>query len=222
MMRPLLDLYCGAGGASMGYQRAGFSVVGVDLVPQPNYPFMFVQADALEFLDEHYTLFSLVHASPPCQAHTNMSNRWRGSGGVADSHLDLITPTREHLIRTGKPYVLENVVGARKLMHDPIILDGGMFGLGVHRPRLFESNLPLVRLPSKRVVDPVGVYGALDGRLLFRRSDGSEQHAAKTLKQAQAAMGIDWMDWKELTEAIPPAYTEWIGTQLLTALEKAA
>lgn len=184
----------------------------MDINPQSNYPFEFHQVDALLVLKNgRLSDFDAIHASPPCQAHTNMSNRWRGAGGKADSHVDLIAPTRGLLIRLGKPYVIENVVGARKLMRNPTLLDGGMFGLGVHRPRLFESNFEIPRLSTKRVIDPVGVYGALDGRLLYRRKDGSEQHAARTLKQAQEAMGIDWMEWDELRESIPPVYTEYVG-----------
>ncbi len=211
----------------MGYARAGFEVVGVDLVAQPRYPFEFVCEDALmllgvlvgqrsggsSWLDD----FDAIHASPPCQAHTSMSNRWRGTGGKADEHIDLIPATRELLKQTGLPYVIENVPGARAALIDSVTLTGEMFGLGVHRPRLFESNVLLLVAP-KPVPSPssIGVYGkAHDGRLLWRRADGSEQHAASDLEQARAAMGIDWMEWRELCEAIPPAYTEHIGHQLM-------
>ena len=211
-MKPrLLDLFCGAGGAGMGYHRAGFEVVGVDINPQPRYPFEFHQADALEFpLDG----FDVIHASPPCQAFTALSNRWRGAGGVADAHEDLIAPTRDRL--QGRRYVIENVHGAPLLC--PIVLTGEMFGLRVYRPRLFEC-VPFMLAPDKppRQRDPVAVYGKPDGRLLWRRKDGTEQHASD-LETGSAAMGIDWMEWDELKESIPPAYTEYIGRQLLNVL----
>ena len=224
-MRPrLLDLFCGAGGAAMGYHRAGFEVVGVDIAPQPNYPFEFHRADALETLDHPGIAFmySAIHASPPCQAHTAMSNRWRGSGGRADEHIDLIGPTRALLLETGLPYVIENVPGARAHMRSPVVLTGEMFGLGVHRPRLFESNV-LLLVPPKPDPDPrsVGVYGkAHDGRLLWERTDGSQQRAAASLEEGRVAMGIDWMEWRELAEAIPPAYAELIGHQLMAHIQQ--
>jgi DNA (cytosine-5)-methyltransferase 1 len=218
----LLDLFCGAGGCSVGYHRAGFDVVGVDINPQPNYPFEFVQADALEYLQMAHDLlvddlgFDAIHASPPCQAHTGMSNRWRGHGGKADEHVDLIPATRQLLLDSGLPYVIENVPGARASLCAPFVLMGEMFGLGVHRPRLFETNWMLLG-PPKPAPDPasIGVYGKHhDGRLLWERKDGSQQRAASSLQQARDAMGIDWMEWRELSEAIPPAYTEFIGQQL--------
>jgi DNA (cytosine-5)-methyltransferase 1 len=221
----LLDLFCGAGGAAMGYHRAGFDVVGVDINPQPRYPFEFHQADALEYLLLHGSEFDAVHASPPCQAHTTMSNRHRGNGGTADQHEDLIPATRSLLTTLGcRLWVMENVAGARSAMRSPLILHGGMFGLGVDRPRLFESNaLMWAPSPAPRVADPLGVYGArCDGRRLWTRADGTQQRAAKSVAQAAAAMGIDWMNWRELCEAIPPAFTEWIGEQLLAHLAVAA
>jgi DNA (cytosine-5)-methyltransferase 1 len=215
----LLDLFCGAGGAAMGYHRAGFEVVGVDINPQPHYPFEFHQADALT-----YPLggFDAIHASPPCQAMTTMSNRHRGKGGLADSHINLIPETRAAIGHLMLPYVIENVPGARRYLRNPVTLSGGAFGLGVDRPRLFESNILLLGHP-RATVDPLGVYGkAPDGRRLFTRADGSVQRAASSVAEAQWAMGIDWMDWRELAEAIPPAYTEWIGRQLIAALERQA
>jgi DNA (cytosine-5)-methyltransferase 1 len=209
----LLDLFCGAGGAAMGYHRAGFDVVGVDIEPQPRYPFEFHQADAMTF---PLNKFDAIHASTPCQAHTTMSNRWRGKGGRADDHESLVAATRRRLLWAGKPYVIENVPGARAHLRNPIVLHGGMFGLGVARPRLFESNVVLLGTVAPAAVSPVGVFGrAHDGRRLFTRADGSIQRAAATLQEARAAMGIDWMEWRELAESIPPAYTEYIGRQLL-------
>lgn len=227
MSRPLLlDLFCGAGGAAEGYYRAGFDIVGVDREPQPDYPFEFFQVDALLTLDRlHLDLyplygartqdFDVIHASPPCQAYTTMANRYRGAGGKADSHDALIAETRDALTLSGVPYVIENVVGARREMRDPITLHGGMFGLGVYRPRLFESNASLTAPPpAPKPPGVVAVYGKLDGRRVWTRNDGSELRCVSTLKEGQEAMGMDWSDWHGLTEAIPPAYTEWIGRQL--------
>lgn len=224
-MRPrLLDLFCGAGGCSVGYDRAGFDVTGVDIEPHPDYPYEFARNDALEVLSEPRILanFDAIHASPPCQAFTTMSNRHRGKGGAADLHDELIEDTRELLEAWGGLWVIENVPGARAHMRAPVTLSGGMFGLGVQRPRLFESNIPLSALPDRGVLEPVGVYGSLDGRRLYTRADGSIQRAARTLEEGRQAMGIDWMNWDDLREAIPPAYTEWIGLQLIDHLEVAA
>lgn len=219
-MKPrLLDLYCCQGGAAMGYHRAGFDVVGVDLEPQPRYPFEFVQGDALAYLTEHAHEFDAIHASPPCQASTTMSNRWRGAGGKADSWENLIPATLTALAPLAAPWVVENVVGARKDMPGAFTLHGGMFGLRVDRPRLFLSNVPVMVFMAGRVADPVGVYGkAHDGRRLFTRKDGSSQYAAASLAEAQDAMGMPWADWNGVREAIPPAYTEFIGAQLLSHL----
>jgi DNA (cytosine-5)-methyltransferase 1 len=218
-MRPLLlDLYCCGGGASMGYYRAGFDVVGVDIAPQKNYPFEFVQADALEFLGQTIRYkwdrgFAAIHASPPCQRYSAMS---ACRPGLSEEYPDLVGPTRDLLEKTGLPYVIENVPGARGSLVSPFVLTGEMFGLDVHRPRLFETNWPIL-VPQKPPASPtsVGVYGkAHDGRLLWRRRDGSEQRCARTLDEARAAMGIDWMEWRELAESIPPAYTAFIGDGL--------
>jgi DNA (cytosine-5)-methyltransferase 1 len=224
----ILDLFCGAGGAAMGYHRAGFEVVGVDISPQPHYPFKFYRADAMEAIGalgtRHWlTGFDVIHASPPCQDFTTMSNRWRGAGGKADQHVDLLTPVRELFAAIAIPWVIENVVGSKGKMRPTLVLHGGMFGLGVDRPRYFESNVLLFAPEGPRTIDPIGVYGkAPDGRRLFTRTDGSEQRAAASLEEAQAAMGMDWADWNGVREAIPPAYTEWIGRQLLAFLEVAA
>lgn len=229
-MPRLLDLFCGAGGAAMGYHRAGFEVVGIDIKSQPRYPFEFHQADALTFPLEG---FDVIHASPPCQAFTQMSAKYRGKGGKADSHPDLLTPTRARLLGLLRPYVIENVPGARRAMAPTITLHGGMFGLGVHRPRHFESNVLILAGKATQSPEPVGVYGNKpDGRTLWRyrnslKADGtygkrSLMRAPRSLEEAQAAMGIDWMDWDEIKEAIPPDYTEWIGRQLLAHLEVAA
>jgi DNA (cytosine-5)-methyltransferase 1 len=222
-MKPrLLDLFCGEGGAGAGYHRAGFEVVGVDIHPQPNYPFKFWRFDALEILARHtlakYGLsaheraasrYDAIHASPPCQAYTTMSNR-HGS-----NYPMLIADVRALLEATGLAYVIENVAGARRELRDPLRLTGEMFGLGVHRPRLFETNWPLMGvLAPSRQPDPVAVYGKNDQRRLWTRADGSELRAA-TLEEARAAMEMPWASWDGCREAIPPAYTEFIGHQLL-------
>lgn len=214
----LLDLFCGAGGAAVGYHRAGFDVVGVDIAPQPNYPFAFRQGDALDYLQRQLVTeglisstggFDAIHASPPCQAYTSMNNR-HGS-----SSPPLIRQTRELLQASGLPYVIENVVGARSELRNPVLLTGEMFHLRVHRPRLFETNwLLLAPRAPRRQQNPVAVYGKQDGRLLWTRKDGTELRGA-LLPEALEAMGIDWMTWDELREAIPPDFTELIGLQLM-------
>lgn len=224
-MKPrLLDLFCGAGGAAMGYHRAGFEVVGVDLNPQPHYPFRFIQADALEYV-ERFTdplhgiddAFDAIHASPPCQAFSITGNLARGQGNKA-SAVDLLTPSRPLLEATGLPYVIENVAGAPLV--DPLQLCGSTFGLGVRRHRLFESNVYLAGAGPCRHQEqgrPVGVYGSPNDDI----PQGGR--TARNVAEAQAAMGIDWMPrWAELKESVPPAFTEHIGRQLLAALERAA
>lgn len=217
MSRPkLLDLFAGAQGCGVGYARAGFEVTAVDIEAHDKHPEVhgFVTADAMDVLQDHALLetFDVIHASPPCQAYTTMSNRARGDWP------DLIAPVRAALQAHGGPYVIENVPGAARQMRSPVTLHGGMFGLGVDRPRLFESNAPLMTYRAEKVTDPVGVYGKLDGRRLFTRTDGTEQRAAASMEQAQQAMGVDWMDWDDLRESVPPAYTEYLGRQLIDHL----
>jgi DNA (cytosine-5)-methyltransferase 1 len=214
-VRPrLLDLFSCEGGAATGYAAAGFEVVGVDIDAQPRYPFEHHVADAMEFpLDG----FDVIHASPPCQAYSNMSNR-HGSSSPR-----LIAAVRERLQQAGMPWVIENVVGARSELNNPLLLTGEMFGLRVHRPRLFESNVLLLSPPAvRRQADPVAVYGRReDRRRLFTRKDGSELRAA-SLDEAREAMGMPWASWNGCREAIPPAYTRHIGEQLMRAVEMAA
>jgi DNA (cytosine-5)-methyltransferase 1 len=226
-MKPrLLDLFCGAGGAGTGYQRAGFDVTGVDIEAHPDSPHPVIVADAVQILAEPEFLkgFDVIHASPPCQGYTTMSNRHRGAGGKADSHPDLISWVRLGLEAWGGVYVIENVPGAARELRNPIRLRGGMFGLSVDRPRLFETNAAMPKPPvNVKPTNPIGVYGkAHDGRRLFTRKDGSIQRAASSLAEGQAAMGIDWMQWDDLREAIPPAYTEWIGRQLIEQVREVA
>lgn len=218
----LLDLFCCEGLGADGYAAAGFEVVGVDIEPQPNYPYEFHRADALTFPLHG---FDAIHASPPCQAHTTMSNKHRGKGTAADDHLDYIAAMRFRLVTNGAPWILENVHGAKKHLQNPITLYGGSFGLRVHRPRFFESNIPLVALPRKRAENPIGIYGRHhDGRLLWRNRDGFELRCARSVDEAREAMGVGErpVTWRGLTEGIPPAYTEFLGAQLLRALEIAA
>lgn len=203
----------------MGYHRAGYDVVGCDIVAQPRYPFPFIQADALA---PPFDLsgFDLIHASPPCQAYTPMANRWRGSGGLADDRRDLVADVRTMLESSGRPWVIENVRGAPV---SGLTLTGEMFGLGVHRPRIFETSSLILSPPVPAASrDAVGIYGNGMGRLLWTRTDGSELRAPASIEHAREAMGIDWMGWDEIKEAIPPAYTEWIGLRMLELREAAA
>ena len=220
-MKPrLLDLFSGAGGAAMGYHRAGFEVVGVDIKPQPRYPFEFIQADAMIFPLDGY---DVIHASPPCQAYSIASARWRTNG---KNYPDLLNETRERLITAGVPYVIENVEGARKRMREPFRLCGQTFRIGVVRHRLFETNwlclTPLhVRCSGAVQRDLVSVTGHGPPGRHYRavtvagHGGNSRSFALQTWKDA---MGIDWMTRDEWTQAIPPAYTEYIGRALMQVL----
>jgi len=193
----LLDAYCGAGGAAMGYHRAGFDVVGVDIAPQPHYPFEFHQGDAIEYIREHGHEFDVVHASPPCQAYSR-ATAWRGSRA---DHPDLIAATRRALLATGRPYVIENVQEARALLRRPIMLCGTHFGLRIRRHRYFEvSVLGVVLTPTCQ----------------HRPTDYAHDHGGKqTEAQYRDAMDCQWMTVQEAREAIPPAYTEWLGRRIV-------
>lgn len=229
MSRPrLLDLFCGAGGCSVGYSRAGFEVVGVDNRPQPRYPFLFVQADAVETLRRMVEAglpvtfgrrnrlrlvdFAAVHASPPCQAFSRAGKLREAQGGTSKSG-DLVEPIRRLLTRTVLPWVIENVEGA-PLSGFSATLCGSAFGLGVRRHRLFECSHLLMgsECNHRRQGRPVGVYHRMGDSI------PCGGRTARTLEEGRAAMGIDWMVWDELKEAIPPAYTEHVGRQLLDAL----
>ena len=238
----LLDLFCGAGGAAMGYHRAGFTeIVGVDIKPQPRYPFEFVQTDAMAYpLDG----FDAIHASPPCQAFTSLRHMYN-----AKPHPDLIEPTRARLEASGKLYVIENVPGAP--LRAWLMLCGTMFGLGtgeaeLRRHRYFEMNwTPGLTVPcahywrskvigvygghgrDRRRSATVGVYGDGNGRDYRKHPktvgvygkaggrsvrDGTQSFSTEERREA---MGIGWMTGAELSEAIPPAYTKFIGDRLL-------
>lgn len=226
----LLDLFCGAGGAAMGYHRAGFEVVGVDIKPQPHYPFELYEVDALRVLTDPAELgwlpmeFDAIHASPPCQAFTDLKDMHN-----AKKHEDLLTPTRELLKQTGLPYVIENVEGAKKAMRNPVMLCGTGFSLGVwygryfelRRHRLFETNWPLLSPGCLHRGDgTIGIYG--DHARFERRYTGpdSQANAKDSLRVGSDAMEIHWMTWDELVESIPPAYTEYIGCELIAQLER--
>jgi DNA (cytosine-5)-methyltransferase 1 len=215
----LLDLFCKAGGAAMGYHRAGFEVTGVDIKNQKRFPFEFIQADAIEVLNDldFISQFDMITASPPCQTHS-ATRHLRDAQGGTTKKIDLIPETRAGLIASGKTYVIENVVGAPLI--NPITLCGSSFNLKVRRHRMFESNVQLMGLPCdhKSQGRPVGVYGAMnDNPQGMDRKTGKYVFGGKTaetIEQAREAMAIDWMIWGELVEAIPPAYTEFIGKQL--------
>ena len=215
----LLDLFCGAGGAALGYSRGGFDeIVGVDNKPQKHYPFTFVQGDALEFAAAHGHEFDAVHASPPCH-HYSTGTRHRKNAGVV--YPDLLGPTQRLLRCLGRLYVIENVPGAAKLLHQPIMLCGGMFDLGVSRHRFFESNLVQhapkhTRNKDQIDADMVSVTRHGPPARWYRKHPGR----VFNIKVWHDAMGIDWMPRLPLTQAIPPAYTEYIGKQLLAHLRQ--
>jgi len=216
-VRPrLLDLFCGAGGAAMGYHRAGFDVYGIDINPQPHYPFHFIRYNALDLLPNYWWSVDAVHASPPCQAYsaaTVMHDR--------DKYDDLIAPTRELLEASGLPYVIENVVGAPLV--EPVELCGSMFGMErIRRHRLFESNVALsapgpCRHDLQR--DVLSVTGHGEGG---SHRGGTKRGAHWGQAERRKAMGIDWMNRAELALSIPPAYTEFIGAQLLAHIQQVA
>ncbi len=194
----------------MGYHLAGFDkIIGVDNKPQPNYPFEFVLADAMTFpLDG----FDLIHASPPCQRFAR-SRHLGKTRGYKRSEVDLLQPTLDRL--TGFPlYVVENVPDAP--IGESVVLCGSMFGLNVRRHRRFRCSFffPVPLCNHKKQGRPVGVY---------HRMKDSIPHGgrtANTLEEGQQAMGMDWAPWDELKEAVPPAYTEYIGKQILEQLSQ--
>ena len=213
MRRPrILDLFCCAGGAGAGDARAGFEVVGVDINPQPRYPFTFIQGDAV---DADISGFDAIHASPPCQRHTDLARQSK------IEYPCFIEPIREKLIASGLPYVIENVEGAPLL--DPIMLCGTMFpALRVIRHRLFETNWPLrARTHGKHpLVYTLDKRKAHYGKLSEWTSPVQVTGGGNcTVAAASDAMGIDWMTKNELNEAIPPEYTEFIGRQLLEQMD---
>lgn len=202
----LLDLFSGAGGAAVGYHRAGFDIVGVDNRPQPNYPFEFIQADVIGITSSWLARFDAIHASPPCQAYTPL-----GALSPHKTYPDLVAFTRDLLDGCGAPYVIENVMAAPLVKERSIVLCGEMFGLRTYRHRRFESHLPLVAPPHPEHIK-------LTATKQRRQRWDEGWHVSITgdvgTYVGPEAMGIDWMTGNELCEAIPPAYTQHIGQQL--------
>lgn len=203
-----LDLFCGAGGAAEGLHRAGFEVWGVDIEPQPSYPFEFIQEDAVDFMEQGLDDFDFIWASPPCQAYSWSTKFARNQGKV---YTDLIDITRDFLVASGKPYIIENVVGAP--LKDPVLLCGTMFpNLKVFRHRVFESNCELK-------VNMSCAHGG--NKAKERRNDDGNfftvaGHAVGTKEEWGEAMGIEWMQSKaELSQSIPPAYSEFLAKQVI-------
>lgn len=219
-----LDLFCGAGGATRGLQLAGFHVTGVDIRPQPRYcGDKFYQADAITF---PLGGFDFIWASPPCQRYCLLAYR----NSNARDHPDLIAPVRSRLKRSGIPYVIENVAGAKRKLRRPVMLCGTMFDLGIPeaqlwRHRLFEGPWPIhIPMVCQHRGSPVGVYGGggdwrrlgvvtVTGHTGGTRKRGNLQQY--NVRQRRVAMGIEWMTNAELSQAIPPAYSEFIGRQFL-------
>lgn len=229
-MRPrALDLFCGAGGASTGLANAGYRVSGVDIAEQPRYPFDFNRIDAIEFLDliieeaiaarvmfGSYNAFSLVWASPPCQGRTAYKRR---PDHVATVDTDgMIAEVRAKLSKLAIPYIIENVPGAPLI--DPVTLCGSMFGLDVRRHRIFECSFPVTAPPCRHDLQR-GDYPQATNRKNRRRTVEVGVWRIP-LETQQRAMGIDWMQLEELSESIPPAYSEFLGRAALAAMERAA
>lgn len=251
-----LDLFCGAGGASMGYNRAGFEMTGVDRSFQKRYPFRFIQDDAISYALAHGYEYDCIVASPPCQAHSNITPD-------KSKHIDLIPQTRFVLQSLGLPYIIENVAGAKKAMRNPVMLCGADFGLKVYRHRLFESNVMLLVPPhvphrdntprAGHAVSSAGFVSVTSGGTSLKgltagqledmqiwqgRTERSRTSKPETFHRyispngfisvsghfsagdyVRFAMGIDWMTNAELAQAIPPAFTEFLGKQLIRHIE---
>lgn len=207
----LLDMCCKAGGCSVGYSQAGFDeIVGVDIEPQKHYPFKFVLCDGLKFMAEYGHLFDFIHVSPPCQGY---GLTWKLR---KNNHPMLIEPFRELLIKIGKPYVIENVRGAPLI--SPVKLNGTMFGLMTVRPRLFECSFPIASPPPSLSLKTIK-----QTKMGRPPKDGEYIQVVghfSCVKCAKKAMRIDWMNGDELREAIPPAYTKWIGEQAMIYLKE--
>lgn len=211
----LLDLCCKAGGASMGYFRAGFTqIVGVDLEPQKRYPFEFVQGDAIEYVAKHGAEFDLIHASPHCQGYSVTKTL------TSKCYPKQIEQFRDAMRAAGKPYVIENVVGAPLI--NPVMLCGSMFGLRVQRHRLFETWPAVMFSPFT-----CNHWGKTQQKKKGRKSGNLKDNQFLTVtggdflvEDARIAMGISWMTGDELAQAIPPAYTEWLGKIMLRAIQE--
>ena len=231
MSRPrLLDLFCGAGGAAVGYHRAGFEVVGVDINPQPHYPFEFHQGDALKYLLEHWEDFDAFHASPPCQAFTPLSAL--PNAGAKRTPVNLIPATRSAFALIGRPWVIENVpqapiAGTSDLFgRHGVTLCGTQFGLRIFRHRKFEANFTLTSQPHAKhqhLAMRAGYLPTEERPYMSIHGRGGHNSKAWVAKAAEV-MGAPWMatDLDAVCEAIPPAYTEYIGRQLIDHLRSAA
>lgn len=212
-MPRILDTFSGGGGAGCGYHLAGFEVVGVDIQPQPNYPFEFIQADALDVLRDREFLagFDAIHASPPCQAYTPLNHYNHRA------YPDLVDETRELLEASGLPYVIENVPQAP--LRDPVILCGTMFGLRMYRHRGFETNFPLPSPVHRAHTARCARNGYLPTPERPFMSIHGGRHSRAWLAAAKEVMGMPWVTTiREVCEAIPPAYTEYIGRHLIAAV----
>lgn len=224
----LLDLFCGAGGCAVGYARAGFTeIVGVDIAPQPRYPFAFVQADAMEYMRTHWQEFDAIHASPPCQDYSITKQGAKGRVLAAGKHYEdrprLILPLREFLASIDRPWIIENVPGSEAEMGHAVTLCGLMFGLKLFRHRHFASNVRLIAPPHpshKGHLIGVGGMVCMVARGNTNRGRIPADHRNKAAWVA--ASGIDWMTYAEMAQAIPPAYTEFLGRQMLAACQPGA
>ena len=197
----------------MGYAKAGYEVVGMDIKHGKRYPFEYIRRDVMTLRPEDLEGFDLIHASPPCQTYS-VTKHLRVAQGKSTSKQDLLAQVRSLLVVSDIPYVIENVKGAPLI--DPVQLCGSAFGLKVRRHRLFESSMPLkgTECHHNQQGKPVGIYGSM------RDEIPGGGHTAKTMPEAHEAMGIDWMIWGELVEAIPPAYTHYIGQQIMSSYVK--
>ncbi|WP_381801045.1 SAM-dependent methyltransferase [Streptomyces niveus] len=228
----VLDTFCCGGGMGMGmgYWLAGFDVVGVDIDPQPNYPFPFIRGDAIEYIEAHGHEYDLGHGSPPCQRYTPLN---------AYNHKvypDLIAPTRAAFEKAGLPYIIENVEAAAPELNDPTLLCGPMFGLSVYRHRLFETNWPLAAPAHPKHVELCTRNGYLPTPEKPFMSIHGGRHSRAWQNAACDAMGMPWikvpaggdikLGIREVCEAIPPAYAKWIGlaaaAHILNARTRAA
>lgn len=202
----LLDLYCCGGGAGFGYEQAGFKVTGIDIEPQPKHRGLFIQADAIEYLKKHYQDYDVIHASPPCQAYSMASMQFRKAG---KKYVDLIEETRQELIKTGKPYIIENVPDSPLI--NPIVLCGAMFGMKTYRHRLFESNIQI-----EQPLHPA--HNAPNAKMGRKPKEGEFiQYVGhfSGVKMVQDMTGLHWLGQYELAQSIPPQYTKYIGEQVI-------